>query len=135
MPAIAPFTVTDGAATPVARTYNPAYPGEKPGDMEYRYDDTANPLLRRLMSLRFRVLSSFNKWKKKPEEVQYRTTHPIVRSVSGQDVIVGQLQATTTYQLDLDATEQERKNLRVEHSNTLGSPVLIAIVDKMEKPW
>lgn len=105
MAAIAPITINDGQATPVAVTFNPE--NQTPGAFSF-VDRTAG------VAVGFRRLSISNKFANTASKVnraKYAVEYPVTAVVNGVTTTAYTLRANVDVILPEAATDAERKNL------------------------
>lgn len=126
MPAIAALTINDGAATPVAHTYNPV----TTDGANAKWADRSPSI-----PAGFRTVSHFYE-EPKGQRVVHRITigffQPVVATVNSVDTVVRFSSGSIQLNLAPDSTLQERKDLLATMANALGLAGFKTSVENLE---
>lgn len=137
MAAIAPITVNDGQATPVAHTFNPIETNPP------RYRENGNASVPTIGQSEVGIGSRVSPNASGVDKVTVHTRVPVLETVTGSTIggmtpapaIAYYLIAKTEFLLPKRATGAQKKDLRVMHANLLANAQVAAAVDSGEKPY
>lgn len=123
---VAPFTVLDGSATPVAVTYS----------VEKLSSEQTVLVDRRLPSRDMQpvVNVTFDRAtpNRKTFKVKRTIAYPLVRTISSVDTVIDTARATVEYVLPVSATATERKHLRALVANNENAAYMKAMVEDLD---
>lgn len=135
MAAIAPITVNDGQATPVAHTFNPV----STNPPTYRENgNSAVPIVGEA-----EVLVSLKQGSGAVKKAVVTLRVPVLETQAGSSYagytappkVAYYMQASLELFLPVRSTGAQRKDLRVLAANLLSNAQVIALVDQLEQPY